>query len=93
MNPEIDVFGGIAGRTRRNRMCTVFTGKEAAVGWLWCNERVVKIQHGNNVSPLVWPWGLSPHGFEQPVQFISERFSRLSTDLAVGKLHRTSVRP
>ena len=44
MNPEIDGFGGIAGRTYRNGTCTVFTGKEAAVGWLWCIERVVKIQ-------------------------------------------------
>ena len=93
MNPEIDVFGSIVGRTYRNGTCTVFTGKEAAVGRLWCDVRVVKIQRGNNVPPLVWPWGLSPHGCEQPVQFIPERFSRLSADLAVGKLHRTSVRP
>jgi hypothetical protein len=31
MNPEIDVFGGMAGGTHRNGMCTVFRGKEAAV--------------------------------------------------------------
>ena len=31
MNPEIDVFDGMARRTHRNGMCTVFRVKEAAV--------------------------------------------------------------
>ncbi len=93
MNPKIDVFGGIVRGTHRNRMCTVFRGKEAAVGRLWCDERVVKIRRGNNVSPLVWPWGLCAHKCEQSVKSLSERFSRLSTSPAMGELHCTSVRP
>ena len=30
MNPEIDVFGGMVGRTYRNGICTVVTGKESS---------------------------------------------------------------
>ena len=33
--------------SHRNGMCTVFRGKEAAVGRLWCDERVVKIHHSD----------------------------------------------